>query len=73
MLARERMEDARVGGGGSRDEGHGPRGWIESESAAALAGGGRETRLTGGWLLVKGSSEPESERETSESREWEWS
>lgn len=26
MLARERMEDARVGGGGSRDEGHGPGG-----------------------------------------------
>lgn len=53
--ARGRMEDARVGGGGSRDGGYRPGGGSRAR-ALQRVGGGRETRLMGGWLLVKGST-----------------
>lgn len=69
--ARERMEDACVGGGGNRDEGYGSGGRSRARSLQRV-GGGRETRLTGGWLLVKGSTNQRA-RETRESRGWEWS
>jgi len=49
------MEDACVGGGGSRDEGYGSEGGSRARELQRV-GEGRETRLTEGWLLVKGST-----------------
>lgn len=69
------MEDARVGGGGSRDGGSGFRrgeGWIESESAATRRRRASSAADWGGcWLRGPRMVEREKERST-RIEGWEW-
>lgn len=70
------MEDACVGGGGSRDGGYGSGGGrrVDREGERCNASEEGEERLPKGgdgcWL--RGPRTRESERDEQEAREWEW-